>query len=99
MRFLKRLALAVVAAWSLVGPLAATARADVPGTADPAPVAAAVLDPAPARPGTDAESRDYERREEASPEVRDFAGGHATLFGLIVFVAVILLIVFLAQRI
>jgi len=74
-------------------------RADVPTGSDPVALVADAGGPLPALPGTDAEARDYAQREAESPEAREFVGGWHGLFGLLVLVALILLIVYLAKEI
>ena len=50
-------------------------------------------------PGSAGEALDYAMREAMSPEAQEFVGGDGTLFGLLVFVAVVLLIIYLAKNI
>ena len=99
MRILSTLSIVVLAAGAFLAAGSTQARADAAAGAGPAPAAVAALDPIPAQPGTDAEAREYELREARSPETRDFVGGHASLFGLLVFVALVLFIVWLAKEI
>ena len=98
MRFLATLFGVVLGAALAFGPAAADARgADRIDEVASATVAAP--GPSPAAAGTVAESRDYALREAASPEAAEFVGGHGTILGLAIFVAVVLLIILLAKEI
>ena len=99
MRFLSTLLGVAIGAALLFTAGAPDARGDRPADARAAAVSVVAADPAPAVPGTDAEARDYAQREALSPEAQEFVGGHGTLWGLLVFVAVVLLIVYLAKNI
>ena len=53
-----------------------------------------------ALPGTDAEARDYALRESFSPEVQAFVGGDTiSLGGLLLFLLVVLVIIWIAKEI
>jgi len=99
MRFLATAFGVLLGATVLLGAGASEARADAAADGPAVPATVAAPDPAPARPGTDAEARDYALREAASPEAREFVGGHGTVIGLLVFVALVLFIVWLAKEI
>ena len=51
-----------------------------------------------ALPGSVGEAVDYAMREATSPEAQEFVGG-ATLWGVLVFVVLVLLIIYLAKNI
>ena len=99
MRFLSTLLGITLGAALLFAANAPDARGDEPADARAAAVSVVAVDPAPAAPGTDAEARDYAQRESLSPEAQEFVGGHGTLWGLLVLVAVVLLIIYLAKNI
>jgi hypothetical protein len=50
-------------------------------------------------PGSAGEALDYAMREAMSPDAQEFVGGHGTVWGLLVFVAVVLLIIYLIKNI
>lgn len=95
MRFL---ALPILALLTLLGAAAFAAPGAVAAPSDPAPVVAAAGPSAP-EPAVDEEARAYAERERGAPEVAGFVGGHATLFGVLVFVALVLFIVWLVREI
>jgi hypothetical protein len=100
MRWLTAMLVVVLAAGALLVAGAPEVLADASGASDPTAVLSADAGgPAGAVPGSDAEATEYARREAASPEVQEFVGGHGTLFGLLVFVALVLLIIWLAKEI
>jgi len=103
MRFLAVVLGAALGAAVFLAGGAPAARADAPGGGKAAPPVAVVAADAggadAAQPGTDAEAREYGQREAQSPEVQEFVGGHVGVIGLLVFVALVLLIVYLAKEI
>jgi len=73
-------------------------RADAPGGDDPAPAVTALLDPAAAQPGTDADAQDYARREAESPEAREFVGGSCEFAFFVLFVAAVVFLILYLQK-
>jgi hypothetical protein len=94
MRFLATVLAAVLAGGALLSTGAAGARADeAPASDRPEAVLVDAGDTPFAQPASDAEAREYEMREAASPEVQEFVGGDGS--GVIVAILLIGFLVFL----
>lgn len=88
---------AVLAAGAFLAAGVQACRADAPAAADATPLAAAPAAPLAATPD---EESDYARREAASPEAKEFEGGHAGfLIAFLVVAALVLLIVLMAKAV
>ncbi len=98
MRFLVTLVLTIIgtAAVLMASPVVASAE-----SGSDAAVPTAVMDagsPEAAQPGNLLESEEYARREAASPEVQEFAGGDVVVgVSVLVVVVVVLLIILVAN--
>ncbi len=95
---MRLLALLIFALLVLPGVAAFVAPVAAAAPPDPAPVAADAGPSAP-EPAGEEEALAYAEREKEAPEVAGFVGGHASVFGILVLVVVVLLIVWLVKAI
>ena len=97
MRFLSTLLSVVLAAGVLFAAGPSEALAGTRDVSTPCPASTEASPPVAAQPGTDAEAREYEQREAASPEVQEFSGGEVVIgVSVVVLILIVVLVILLS---